>query len=350
MSKKFGLDISDYSVEVLELGFNKKAKKFARILLEPGIIENGKIINKQELAEKIKQAVKKARIRTKKVVFSLPESRVFIHFFEKQGNILEQSKKIIPLDQDNIYFDIKENLYVACSKRVIDSYVETLKLAGLVPVAAEPESLSLARSLNAKNCLILDIGARTANLSIFDQAGRLRLSAAIDIAGNRFTQSLSSKMDISLKMAEKLKKKYGLDQTKKNERVMLILQKELQELIKEVKEAVSFYQGEIKQIILAGGSAKMPKIADYFFSNVGVKTFIAKSLASKLLKGKSGLFNVAAGLALRGVDLSLFDINLMPSRKLTASQKISLCFLIIFVALSLVFLAWVIYLFVFLPG
>jgi len=60
----FALDISDFSIEVLELDRNKKVKKFSRVLLKKGIIEDGFILNKEKLAREIKELLRKSRIRS----------------------------------------------------------------------------------------------------------------------------------------------------------------------------------------------------------------------------------------------------------------------------------------------
>lgn len=346
----FGLDVSDRSIEVLQLNQRKKIKAFGRVLLEKGIIENGNIINEEKLALKIREVVKKSKARGRKVVFSLPESKVFIHFFEDREDVSGQAKKIIPLDLNEVYFNIKGGLYVAVPKKIIDSYIAVLERAGLDPLAAETESVSLARTLDAKDCLIADIGARTTNISIFDKNGNLRLSTAINKAGNHFSGALAKTLDVSLKEAEELKKKCGLDQSKKNGRVLFILQKEFQVIVGEIKKAIDFYGEDVRCIILAGGSAKMPKIADYFFSNLNINTVIAESSVAKQLKEKSALFNVAVGLALRETSSKSFKINLMPDKGKKPFFKMPLFyFSVVFAILGLIFLGYIFYNFIFIP-
>jgi len=54
----FGLDISDHSIEILQLGLNNKLKVFGRVILEKGIVEDGQIIQKDKLLLKIKEIIK----------------------------------------------------------------------------------------------------------------------------------------------------------------------------------------------------------------------------------------------------------------------------------------------------
>jgi len=160
----FGLDISDYSIEALEL--EKKFGKlylgaYGRIKLEKGIVKDGKILEKEKLKEKIKgllNNVMPRRIKTKKVILSLPESKTFIHFFSAKENIEEQAAKTLPLEPEKAF----------------DEYVEVLNGTGLKPLVIDIESSSLARAfrnemIKDKGVLIADIGAGTTVLTIFDQ-------------------------------------------------------------------------------------------------------------------------------------------------------------------------------------
>ena len=93
----------------------------------------------------------------------------------------------------------------------------------------------------------------------------------------------------------------------------LILQKELEPITKQIRRIVGIYGEEIKQIILVGGSAQMPKIVDYFSSNFNLKTSLGKS---KLMK-KPLLYNVAIGLALNKYKEG---INILPDIRTKVSR------------------------------
>ncbi|MBU2263493.1 pilus assembly protein PilM, partial [Patescibacteria group bacterium] len=58
-----GIDISDYSIEFLLLGKNKEILEYSRLELEKGIIENGKILNKEALIEKLKKILKRKNVK-----------------------------------------------------------------------------------------------------------------------------------------------------------------------------------------------------------------------------------------------------------------------------------------------
>ena len=278
--RSLGLNISDYSIKIISLeGPFEKPRLLAvgRQVLKIGIIEDGKILQKGKLETSLKNLIENPQfrqIKTKKLIFSFPESKSFIHVF-RVPNILQketmreevrlQAAQNFPFPLKDLYLDFKiknkEILLVAFQKDIIEGYLEIFKKIKLQPIALETESLSLARALIGREeeiMLIADIGARTTNFSIFD--GRsLRLSIAIDIAGNQFTQVLAEKLNISSSRAENLKKEIGLDPEKKEGKVFLTLQKEIQKIISEINKINEYFREKegksFEKIILAGGSA-----------------------------------------------------------------------------------------------
>lgn len=397
----FGLDISDSSIEALQL--ERKLGKlylggYGRIELEKGLVEDGKIFNKEKLKEKIIELLKNTipkRFKTDRVILSLPESKTFLHILKLPVNILEkelvnavesQALKTIPLDPNRIYFDFQvisrtnefqEILYVATFKEIVSEYLELLKDAGLKPLILDVESASLTRAFKNEEIrdggmLIADIGARTTILTIFDE-GLVRLSAIVPSAGDHWTRAISEKLDVSLEEAEKFKKTYGLDPEKKEGEIMLILQSLLQNILEEIRKLIRFYEAKsgrtIKKILLCGGSSFIPNLPSYFASNLGIETSVPdpwKGInVEKLFKKKQLrkiittrlhpiFFANVIGLAKRGLekDFETTGINLIPvekrpkptfiGRKLSKSKVFS--FLIIGLATAaFAFLGWIIY-------
>jgi cell division ATPase FtsA len=225
--------------------------------------------------------------------------------------------------------------------------------------------------------LIVDIGARTTILTIYDE-GSIRLSTIVPIAGNYFTKAISESLDISLDKAEEFKKTYGFYPKKKQGKVMFILQRAVQEVLNEIKKSIRFYEEKkgrkIKKILLCGGSSFMPKLSSYIASNFSIETLISdpwKGInVEKLLKRKKlrkiietklhpVFFANVIGMAKRALekDPETAGINLIPEeerlpkptfigRKLSKSKIFS--FLTIgFTIIAFIFLGWVIYTYIY---
>jgi len=370
----FGLDISDFSIEILELGSKVKVKTFSRIILEPGIVENGLILDKRKLTKNLKELIAKTNIKTSQVVLSLPESKVFIHVFKvpkglKKAKLKDaiafEAPKIIPLNQEEIYWDCQtisspaksaqqSVLYVAVFKNIIDTYIEVLTLAGLKPVVFEIESLALARALLSElkptnSLMIVDLGARTTNISVFGKNKQLRWSSTVPIAGNHFTKAIAEKFKKIPEEAEKLKRDEGLSE---KSIVKLILEKELQPIIDEIKSILDFYNEPVDEIILSGGSAQIPEIVSYFSTKLEKKVSLGKSVITKQLKETSILYNTVIGLALKSRQRDKKgEINLLPHKiktkrsfinTETQESKLFQIFGYVFPLASLFFLGWAI--------
>lgn len=348
----FGLDISDYSIEIISLGGSvEKTELLAmgREFLEPGIIENGKILQKEKLRAVLQPLIEKpnfGEIKTKKFIFSLPESKSFIHVFKtpavlKKKTIEEeielQAIQNFPFSLKDLYFDFKiknkEILLVAVQKDIVEDYLDVFKKLKLQPVALEIESLSLARSLikdKEETTLIIDIGARTTNFSIFDKS-RLKLSITIDTAGNSFTQALAEKLNIPSSEAEIIKKEAGLNPNEKEGKIFLILQKEIQKIISEIKKINEYFREKedkpFEKIILAGGSSTLPRLAEYLTENlekiviigdpwgaINIDILKKEEYFQKALEINPILYSTVIGSALRGLarNPEKIGINLLP--------------------------------------
>lgn len=339
MDQAFGMDISDRSIEILELkaGFGFSVVTYGRVKLDGGIVEDGKILNKEGLAIKIKEvllSVKPKKISTNKVILSLPESKVFIHYFNLDKSlkgeslrkaIEDEALKIIPLDLQKIYWDFQvkpsfvENkqsvVFIGTMREIADQYVEICQELGLEVVALDLESISLGRAIlgpEKKLNLILDIGARTTNISIFDRNNLLGLSVTVSIAGQDFTGLIMKHSGLDENKAEEMKK---------SNNIISILQVGLDELIAEIKKAIDFYERKfsekVEEVYLAGGSSLLQGLEEYFHDKLKLEARVVNPLKnikfSKLLDKNISpvLFANVIGLAMRGVSNRFKGINFL---------------------------------------
>jgi len=135
----------------------------------------------------------------------------------------------------------------------------------------------------------------------------------LPFGGNSFTEALSDGLNISLESAEELKMVAGLNPDKNEGRTFLILQKEISKIIEEASRTLEYFRGkyqkEIKEIIIAGGSAVLPGLADYLSQNLSLKVALGDpwiKINTDILKIKKDtinplLYSAAVGSALRGL-------------------------------------------------
>jgi type IV pilus assembly protein PilM len=353
----FGLDINDPSLKIVKLkkkhGFLQPVS-FIEKEIPNGTVDEGIIQDKKTFVKNLKEAmasVKGEKLKTRYVVASLPEEKSFsqvikmpkMNSSELKTAVPFEAENYIPLPADQMYLDFEEItpatnqsdrldiLIVAVEKTIVDSYVSCLKEAGLIPIALEVETQAIARVL-VKNktssgpVALVDFGGDSTDLIVFS-GGSVRFTSSIPISSRQITSAISENLGITLKEAEHMKVKYGLDSESSNHRTKAVLKavKPLFfELVAEIQKYLDFYSGHdlnenpakknskkngIEKIILSGGGSNLRGIEEFLKEklNIDVETgnpwinfpgINKKSLPE--LQNNSLSFVTAIGLAMRG--------------------------------------------------
>lgn len=335
-----GLHLSDHALTLIEVNKKREIVRFNRLPLDRGVMENGKVLEREKLSAAIKQLFETARGKPvdltdeHPVIMAIPESQTFTHLFtippgtsrdDLAETVKHKAAQLIPADLATLYFDwhvVEEGagtlirlLFAAAPREIVDAYIAVAETNNLLPVAIDMETESLARVLlpTAPHppTAIVDIGARTTNIGFFDDTGRLGLSVTVAVGGNTFTDRLVERLHVSWDEAEELKEREGMDRRIPENRAMVIIQEGLQRILHEFNAAAAYYESTygkpVERVILAGGSSQMPDIVPYFSMNMKRDVFLADPLAafkkSTLLEEITHpiLLAPAAGLALRGL-------------------------------------------------
>lgn len=324
------INFSDHSLEALELVRDKGflvVKTQSRQLLESGVIEDGKIIQVEKLRDAVKRLLSQAKqvpLLTRDVVITLPESKVFIaqYSFPRSLNakqipaaLFSQAKETIPMDVLEAAADFQETgrspdavqyLFAATYAQLVDEYLSFFQSLHLRVHMITMESLALGAAVldekKEETVLLLDIGARTTIASIFKN-GELQESINIRIAGNAITAALAEKLKISPADAEQKKMEAGLAPGGEGA-AMLVIQGQMQPLKDELLVFIKYYERKmhdtIDRVLLAGGTAGLFGLGEYFTANLGLVTTVAEPLPIfQITMDRAALpkFLVALGLA-----------------------------------------------------
>lgn len=340
--------------------YNVVQKK--RILLPPGIVEGGEIKNEAELSKFIKQLINTSKPIKITFGLPDRHTFIHIHELEPgkkalpSNEINEIVRKNIPIDEKNMVFsysllkaplkprpekgknksakkmdqttktdatkklqeetknakdqiteDQSEKLpnryvIVATTKSIFEHWQKFFKKNNIT-ITVDIESLAVFRGLYAhkpsKPVAVIDMGAVSTNVGIYDQLG-LAYTFSSTLAGNQITQQISQGQKISIEEAEKQKIAIGL--ANKTSPIGQIIQKQIDDLCQELLSQISFYQQHsqqtVSEIVLVGGSCKMPGLLDYMGQKLGKPTKIGQSAV--LAKATELEYVEAIGLALRG--------------------------------------------------
>lgn len=348
----FGLDLSDLTLKVVQLKRNKQELSLVNFVKEDipaGFIKGGEIKKEKELIAILKEALTKIKgefTQKKQVICNLPEEKVFTRVIQlplmKEDELVQavkwETEAHIPLSIDEVYLDWQiierpinhldhYNILIAAAPRfLVDSYLSFLKKSGLEPIALEPESVAVVRSLikpnNFRPTIIVDIGISGTNFVIFS-ASAICFSSHIAISGQLFNQAIMENLAVDEKQANKLKIKIGLD--KKEEKVYQALEPLADNLAKQLKDYIAFYRGQvthlfgsdgvISRVLLCGGDSLLLNLPSFLSQKLDLPVELGNPLINisppdkrkslvrppYLSKREALTYTTALGLALREV-------------------------------------------------
>ncbi len=379
-SARIGIDISDYSIEVLALNKRGSVLGYGRSILGSGMVSRGEVVRPEELTRVLLETLKKARPQSLqttpkkrvKAVLNLPESKAFSRSFKIEGEkvsqgvfeaIKEDMGRYIPLEFNDVYWDYvvfppngkkdqeRRVIYAVCPKKVINQYLEVLEKAEVEPVAFTLEAASLGRALLPSEIdrldkkdpsesgdigirAVIDLGAYSGTVNLFSSEGVLLLSVMIPTAGQYFTKQVASFLGVSMAEAEQKKKDVGLRKKGKESKVSKVLEKAAEQLASEARKAIEHGEKELGQyvqsIVLAGGTSLLPGLDEYLAEKLGRETSIGNPLsgidASKLMQSRkvSVLFGNVVGLARRSVKNPFCpnELNLLPEDRQRIEKRV----------------------------
>lgn len=343
----FGLDLSDLSVKVVQMkdsGGGEEVSSFGSADISQGSIVDGEIIRQDNVIMAIKKVIKSSgpkRIKTKKVICSLPETKAFLRIIslpEMKKEEIEEAIKWeieanIPMSVDQVYYDWQvlekrmsidkgkmDVLVVAFSKKVINQFLETLELSGLEVVGMEIESIAQARSLlqenDEKTSLVVDLGDRRTSLLVII-ANVPCFTSSVPISGSGMTDAIAKMLGINFDEAEKTKLAYGIGSVSQQDIIFRSVKPILDGLAVEIERAVDFYlsslnySSSVDRIIICGGGSNMQGIIPYLSKKLNREVEMGNPWVNLLTPGKipiidknkSVQYSTAIGLALKGLYL-----------------------------------------------
>ncbi len=341
-----GLDIGTSTMKVVLFTGDEKSLSLAAATTAPtppkGMLSEAPL-DEEEMARAIAQLVAESKSTATTVNIALPENKVYTKVLdmpnlsdkELSSAIYWEAEQYIPVPLETITLDWKvlkrpektntENkmqvLLVGAPTQLIEKYQKILSLAGLTISYIETEILSVIRSLMFPymqkkdtlfpNTIIITIGAMTTSLAIVKE-GIIVFAYSIAIGGTALNRAIAADFGFSLSQAEEYKKTYGISQQAFGGKISDSAKPILLSIIGEVKKALAFYKDKykndkpIQQILLTGGSAKLPGIDSFFAENSEIETVTANpwSLLSnqkvpREIIDNAADYTIAIGLALR---------------------------------------------------
>lgn len=347
-----GVNLGDLSVRLVQLSQEGKRDRvvgYGSASISPGSISDGEVLKKDQVVLAIKNALSKSKpnkIKSKKVICSLPETKAFLRIVsipnmdkkEVKEAIKWEIEANIPLKLDQVYYDWQileksisnekgkiDVLVVAIAKKTVDQFIEVLELAGLEVVGLEIESISQARCLLDDNnstgaAMIIDINERRTGFFISNN-GIPSFTSSVPVSGQAINNAIAKAMGITIEEAEKVKNNYGIGSDFKNDDIFVCVKPVLENLVLEIERSIEFFTSELKyadsinDIIICGKEASIKGLCLYLSKRLGknvvlgnpwVNVYVGRNIP-EIDRYKSVEYSTAIGLALKGLNYE--DIN-----------------------------------------
>lgn len=341
--KPFGLDIGATTIKAVFLEGQKDGYIYKSSIIAPtppkGMLSESPL-DEEEMAQSIRKIVNEANIDSKYVNVALPENQVYTKVLEMPilsdrelaSAIYWEAEQYIPVPLTNITLtwnvlkrpnhpttaDKMEVLMVGAPTMLVKKYQKIITMAGFAINSMETEILSTLRSLvlgeNFPPTLIISIGAVSTSFAIVRNATMV-LTYSMSVGGAAINRAIATDFGLTSVQAEEYKKVYGVSGKSLGGKIGLATEPILKAILTEVKKSLAFYsqkykeEGPIRQILLCGGTAKLPGIDIFFANNSGIETAIAnpwkvlssQSIPKEVLDNASD-FIIAVGLAMRNYE------------------------------------------------
>ncbi len=308
-NKAVGLDITNRSIEAIEVEKNGNQvfiSSSSRVILEDGVVECGRIKNKQKLSEAAQKLFAGAQpkpIITKKIIFCLPDSQAFVRIFDlpehnknqRHDLIVSEIISNIPIKSDDLLYSYKiledrpvvkkegnngeerpgliRVLSAAASKEAMNEwqcFFNSLEIKiGFFDLEAQAVLRGCKGKAPADRICLIDIGSSSTSVSVFDGEG-LYYSCSFGCAGDFFTKRIADELKVGWEEAERIKLENGLIDTGQNNKAPMILRSALLPIVEEIFAAIRFFKEktgkDVKEIIFVGGSSGLPGLIEFFSS------------------------------------------------------------------------------------
>lgn len=344
-NKSFGLDISTTSIRAVSLSRHKNGFLLDSSFVMPTPVKNmlsSSDDGDKEMAAALKKVVANAKIKTKNVNVALPENQVYVNIVEMpilsdsdlETAIHWEADQYIPkpLSEINLVWSVLKKdekvriLIVGAPTQLINKYYRVMRMANLNMTAIETEILSVIRTVvynkegsqnsafggrNFPHTLIINIREQNTSLAIIKE-GILIFTYSIPTGGGAINRALEADFGLSMSESEEYKKVYGMLKEGVGGKIRMSIEPILASILNDLKKALAFYVQKykgntpIQQIVVCGGTAKLPGIQVFIADNFGIETVAAnpwaileeQNLPEEMLD-RAPEYSVAVGLAMR---------------------------------------------------
>ena len=340
-----GVDISSTAVKLLQLsrsGGRYRVEHYAVEPLPPNAVVEKSIVEVEAVGEAIRRAVSRSGTRAKQAAAAVAGSAVITKVIPMPADLDDEDMESqveleavnyipYPIEEVNLDFEVLgmmpgnaemvQVLLAASRSENVEMRASALELGGLTARVMDVEAFAienafalLASSLNIPNdgiVAMVDVGATMTTLNIL-RNGRSLYSREQVFGGKQLTDEVMRRYGLSYEEAGLAKRQGGLPESYEVE----VLEPFKEALVQQISRLLQFFYAgsefnRVDQVVLAGGCASIPGVAEMVEEQLGVQTVVANPLAQMTLGPRvqahalaqdAPALMIACGLALRSFD------------------------------------------------
>ena len=353
-----GLDITTSSVKLIELvesGRGYRVESYAAEPTPPNAINEKAIVDADAVGEAIRRAHKRAGTKTREAAIAISGDAAITKVIQMpknlsatdlEGQVELQADQYIPFPMEEVSFDFEvigdserdpdmvDVLLVATRTENVEQRQVAVEAAGLQARVVDVEAFAVENACQLlthqmpdagadKFIAIVDFGASTTTFSVLKD---LKVIYTRDFAfgGQQLTEEIMRTYGLSMEDAGRAKKEGGLPSNYQPE----VLDAFIDDMSQQVSRSLQFFlasgsgREQPDQILICGGCANIPGVADVIGSRVGVAHADRRSagpnedLGPRQVAGRgSGCHRLVDRMRPRIEELRLMPrINLLPWR------------------------------------
>ncbi len=340
-----GVDISSTAVKLLQLsrsGDRYRVEHYAVEPLPPNAVVEKNIVEVEAVGEAIRRALSRSGSKAKYAAAAVAGSAVITKIIPMPADLddddmesqveLEAVNYIpYPIEEVNLDFEVLgampgnaemvQVLLAASRSENVEMRASALELGGLTARVMDVEAFAienafalLSGTLNIPRdgiVAMVDVGATMTTLNIL-RNGRSLYSREQVFGGKQLTDEVMRRYGLSYEEAGLAKRQGGLPESYEIE----VLEPFKEALVQQISRLLQFFYAgsefnRVDQIVLAGGCASIPGVAEMVEEQLGVQTVVANPLAQMTLGSRvqahalaqdAPALMIACGLALRSFD------------------------------------------------
>jgi type IV pilus assembly protein PilM len=337
-----GLDVSSTTVKLLELSYSGdryRVESYAVSSLPQDAVIEKNVNDVDGVANAIRSVVAQSRTKLKTVAAAVAGSSVITKMIDMPQGLSEDEMETqltleadqyipYPLEEVAIDFELQgpspeldnqvEVLLAACRRETIDTRVEAIEGAELIPRIMDVEAYAMERAFSLlqnqmdledeSTVAVVDIGATMTTLSVLNNGQTIYTREQL-FGGKQLTDEIMRRYGLPLEEAGLAKKQGGLPDDYEPE----VLEPFKDAVVQQVARSLQFFfsssqYNDVDYIILAGGVASMEGLAELVQEKLGTPATVANPFANMSISPKvntvalssdAPAMMIACGLALR---------------------------------------------------